>query len=101
MLGSFTSREQLLLTAAVNTEARRTHYRVKDGESNVGALPARLRLAMEMALHEDDERRALDGALRELESRWREAEEIARIADGLLMPSDVDARVEELKGRPR
>lgn len=40
-------------------------------------------LALEMALHEAAERRALEGELAELESRWREAEEIARIADAL------------------
>jgi hypothetical protein len=40
-------------------------------------------LALEMALHEEAERRALAGELAELEARWREAEEIARIADGL------------------
>ena len=39
-----------------------------------------------MALHEGDERRALDGEMAELELRWREAEAIAHIADGLLMP---------------
>jgi hypothetical protein len=33
--------------------------------------------------HEEAERRALAGELAELEARWREAEEIARIADGL------------------
>jgi hypothetical protein len=40
-------------------------------------------LALEMALHEAAERRALAGELAELEVRWREAEEIARIADAL------------------
>ena len=42
------------------------------------------RLALEMAAHEDAERRALDGELAELEAAWREAEEIAAIADALL-----------------
>jgi hypothetical protein len=36
-----------------------------------------------MALHEVSERRALADELAELEARWREAEEIARIADSL------------------
>jgi hypothetical protein len=40
-------------------------------------------LALEMALHEEAERRALEGELAELEAAWREAEEIARIADEL------------------
>jgi hypothetical protein len=40
-------------------------------------------LAVEMALHEESERRAMEGELALLESAWREAEEIAGIADGL------------------
>lgn len=40
-------------------------------------------LALEMALQEDAERRALEGELAGLEAAWREAEEIARIADAL------------------
>jgi hypothetical protein len=41
------------------------------------------RLALEMALNEDTEQRALEGELAELEAAWREAEEIAGIADNL------------------
>jgi hypothetical protein len=41
-------------------------------------------LALEMALHEESERRALAGELALLRAAWREAEEIAGIADGLL-----------------
>lgn len=40
-------------------------------------------LTLEMALHEESERRALEGELALLEARWREAEEIAGIADTL------------------
>jgi hypothetical protein len=40
-------------------------------------------LALEMALHEETERRALDGELAMLEAMWRDAEEIAAIADRL------------------
>lgn len=36
-----------------------------------------------MAAHEDMERLALDGELRALETAWRNAEEIAAIADNL------------------
>ncbi|HJQ19903.1 MAG TPA: hypothetical protein VJ867_06090 [Gemmatimonadaceae bacterium] len=42
------------------------------------------RLALEMAANEDSERRALCGELAQLEEAWREAEEIASIADHLL-----------------
>jgi hypothetical protein len=42
-------------------------------------------LALEMALHEESERRALHGELALLQSAWREAEEIAEIADRLAL----------------
>ena len=41
------------------------------------------RLALEMALHEESERRALEGELALLEAAWRDAEQIAAIADVL------------------
>ena len=40
-------------------------------------------LALEMALHEETERRAMQGELAALEDMWRQAEEIAAIADRL------------------
>ncbi len=43
-------------------------------------------LALEMLLHEEDERRAMAGELGELYTRWEEAERIANIADGELTP---------------
>lgn len=52
---------------------------------HLGALrldPAE-RLALEMAMHEEAERRALEGELALLATAWKEAEEIAAIADDL------------------
>ena len=46
-------------------------------------LSGRERLALEMSLHEESERRALEGELALLESAWRDAEQLARIADAL------------------
>jgi hypothetical protein len=40
-------------------------------------------LALEMALHEEVEREAIEGELGALKRRWRQAEEIAAIADAL------------------
>lgn len=60
--------------------------------NNPGALAAftpEFRLSLEMALHEEQERRAMDGELAQLQQAWREAEEIARIADELLLPEGV------------
>ncbi len=56
-----------------------------------------MRLAMEMSLHEEDERRALEGELRVLEDRWREAEEIAAISDNMFIPTAVDEKLKNLK----
>ncbi|MDE3054781.1 MAG: hypothetical protein KGJ70_12900, partial [Gemmatimonadota bacterium] len=47
-------------------------------------------LALEMALHEETERRALEGELDLLAGAWREAEQIAAIADDLLPPPGLD-----------
>lgn len=52
--------------------------------SRTGApLPRAEVLALEIALHEDAERRALEGELAALAAAWRQAEEIAAIADTL------------------
>jgi hypothetical protein len=63
----------------------------------VSALPAPIRLALEMALHEEAERRAIQGELELLEEAWREAEEIAAIADNLFLPAEVERSLEALK----
>ncbi|HSK18783.1 MAG TPA: hypothetical protein VK912_06565 [Longimicrobiales bacterium] len=55
------------------------------------------RLALEMALHEDVEMRALQGELHGLERAWRDAEEIAAIADGILTPSPVQSALNKLR----
>jgi hypothetical protein len=57
-----------------------------------------------MAAHEESERRALEGELAELERAWQEAEEIAAIADGLLLPEGTGDRLAALRataGRTR
>jgi hypothetical protein len=67
--------------------------------SGLFGLTAPDRLALEMALHEEAELRALRGELSELERAWREADEIAAIADGLFVPAAVQAALERLRGR--
>jgi hypothetical protein len=62
-------------------------------------LDVRERLAIEMALHEEQERRAMEGELAELTQAWREAEEIAKIADNLFTPSQVETRLAQLRER--
>jgi hypothetical protein len=71
------------------TEWRRQGF-MGDQAGLVAKLPKPTRLALEMALHEESERRALAGELWRLEQAWKEAEEIAAIADGLLVPEGTD-----------
>jgi hypothetical protein len=49
-------------------------------------LSATERLALEMAVHEESERRAMGGELSALEAAWRDAETIAAICDDELSP---------------
>ena len=49
-------------------------------------LSATERLALEMAVHEETERRAMEGELAILEEAWRSAEQIAAICDDDLTP---------------
>ena len=58
------------------------------------------RLALEMALHEDAERAALEGELGELERAWQEAEEIAGISDNLLLPESLTGALDKLRRKP-
>ncbi|HEY4130994.1 MAG TPA: hypothetical protein VGM50_10275 [Gemmatimonadaceae bacterium] len=67
-------------------------------------LPKDVRLALEMATHEESERRALEGELSVLEDAWKEAEEIAAIADDMFVPDETREQLEALKegeGRKR
>jgi hypothetical protein len=60
-----------------------------DGAPHIAKLPTPARLALEMALHEEQERRALEGELKGLEIAWQAAEEVAAISDDLLLSDDV------------
>ena len=62
-------------------------------------MPKPTRLAIEMAVHEEDERRALEGELWRLERAWRDAEEIAAISDSLLLPKHAEKFLADQSGR--
>lgn len=75
-------------TAERATVAIRSHFGHLLLERDPAATPAQpspgvAALALEMALHEAAERRALEDELAALKAAWREAEEIAGIADAL------------------
>jgi hypothetical protein len=77
---------------------RRWWYLLESERELLVGLSAPRRLALEMALHEDDERRALEGELATLEDRWREAEEIAAISDNMFLPGAVVETFRKLRG---
>lgn len=63
------------------------------------AVPAAVRLAAEMAAHEEQERLLMQGELDSLEDQWREAEEVAAIADELTLPPAILRQLERLRVR--
>jgi hypothetical protein len=89
--------EHLIRESTANTGARMRTFGVKEGQTYMQALPSPIRLALEMMLHQDDERRAMEGELHELELRWRDADAIASIADSLTLPPDIDERLAALR----
>jgi hypothetical protein len=54
-------------------------------------------LAVEMAVNEEHERRALTEELGLLEQAWRDAEEIAAIADRLALPQSIEERLARIR----
>jgi len=73
--------------------------REKTDAGTLAKLPGEVRLAVEMATQEEAERRAMEGELAMLEEAWRQAEEIAGIADNLLVPKSVEQMLREEKRR--
>ena len=85
--------------ARTQTEGRRATRDIERGHV-LAVLPKEVRLAFEMAAHEDVERRALEGELALLEAAWRQAEEIASIADDMFVADDTRRRLAEMRGDP-
>jgi hypothetical protein len=71
------------------------------GKTGLYGLTTIDRLGLEMALHEEAERRAMEGELALLEAAWRDAEEIAAIADDLLLPESVKSSLHTLREQKR
>ncbi len=92
---------QRLFRRAAESIAKRDANRLFSiGSANLlKNLPTAGRLALEMASHEESERRALEGELSVLEESWRQAEEIAAIADDMFLPASVDEDLARLKGK--
>ena len=73
---------------------------VDDPPGTLRSLAIADRLALEMATHEESERRALEGELNALEAAWRDAEEIASIADSLV-PTWLEDRMKQYRTSDR
>lgn len=95
-----TERGSSTTAGALPTSGRRRKTR-RSGPGWIHKMPKPTRLALEMALHEEQERRALAGELAQLEQAWREAEEIAAIADNLLLPEHTDEFLDRHSRRRR
>lgn len=79
--------------ARAEADARRMGW----GYQELWGMPAPVRLALEMAANEERERRAMETELATLEDEWREAEEIAAIADRLVVPASVERKLAKLR----
>ena len=86
-------------TTAVRARPNRRRRRGRIGSTGLYGLAAVDRLALEMALHEEAERKAMAGELSLLELAWRGAEEVAAIADDMFVPAGVRSALERMRGR--
>lgn len=78
--------------------ARMAREKWNSGSTLLSRIERPHRLALEMAAHDEIERRALEGELYLLEEAWKEAEEVAAIADGLTLPERIGARIARMRG---
>ena len=88
-----------LFASAARTLAARSGSGFGDTRrrTSLKRVPLATRLALEMAAHEETERRALEGELYLLEEAWQQAEEIAAIADDMFLPQSIDAELVRLR----
>jgi hypothetical protein len=84
---------------ALKPRRRNRRQSLAEYETFIDRIPSTMLLAMEMAAHEDVERRAMEGELAILEAAWRQADEIASISDNLLTPANVDEEFNRLAAR--
>ena len=84
---------------AFATFARSHHVRpaLDAHHATLATMHPGVRLALEMALHEDEERKALAGELSVLAWAWRMEERLAAIADGLGIPESIERQLGALR----
>jgi hypothetical protein len=91
------SPEQLFKRAARDLVTNASRLGNPKRKTALKRVPLATRLALEMATHEESERRALEGELYILEEAWRQADAIAAIADDMFLPQSVDDELARLK----
>jgi hypothetical protein len=91
------SPQQLFNRAARDLATRDSRYGNPKRKTTLKKVPLATRLALEMATHEESERRALEGELHVLAEAWRQADEIAAIADDMFLPASVEDDLQRLK----
>jgi hypothetical protein len=82
--------------------AYRTRDEIIGGTKRSAAIltfPTEVRLAMEMGMHEEAERRAMEGELKALEIAWQEANEVAAISDNLLVPTFIQETIDRIRSK--
>ena len=84
---------------AADASAPSRPHRGRAPSRRLSALPNDVRAALEMAANEQAEQAAMEGELAALADSWREAEEIAAIADDLFLPRAVTETFERLRGQ--
>jgi hypothetical protein len=86
-----------LFARAARSFGEKEKWSDRERKISLKTMPVAVRLALEMSAHEDAERRALEGELHLLASAWRDAEEIAGIADDMFLPPSIDETIARLR----
>jgi hypothetical protein len=97
LVGQYPDTERLFKSQAKSAPRRYPTEAKFPSSAAIFKLPLYVRLALEMASHEEQERRALEGELALLQAAWRQAEEVAKIADELFLPEGTTEKLDELK----
>jgi len=101
LVGQYPDTERLFKSQARAAPTRWAVQGKSSGLAAIGRLPLYVRLALEMASHEQQERQALEGELAVLQEAWRQAEEVAKIADDMFLPAGTEEKLDELKKKDR
>jgi hypothetical protein len=97
LISQYPDTERLYLSQARSAPARYLKQGKSPSNAAIAKFPSYVRMALEMASHEEQERRALEGELALLQAAWQQAEEVAKIADEMFLPEGTDAKLADLK----